>query len=96
MSTPDGPVPDPFADDEAFAALIASLTSDGVPTRLILLGDMLVVLGLSAEVLLELDRRATATLLTIARKNGEVRGGRDRISGPQRARSGRAPERLAT
>jgi UDP-2,3-diacylglucosamine pyrophosphatase LpxH len=39
MSTADGPVPDPFADDEAFAGLLAALTSDGVPTRLILLGD---------------------------------------------------------
>jgi UDP-2,3-diacylglucosamine pyrophosphatase LpxH len=39
MAAPGGPVADPFAEDEAFAALLASLARDAVPTRLVLLGD---------------------------------------------------------
>jgi UDP-2,3-diacylglucosamine pyrophosphatase LpxH len=38
MSTADRSVPDPFADDAAFAAMVNAM-GDGAPTRLILLGD---------------------------------------------------------
>jgi UDP-2,3-diacylglucosamine pyrophosphatase LpxH len=39
MATADGPLGDPFAEDEAFAGLLGALASDGPPTRLVLLGD---------------------------------------------------------
>jgi UDP-2,3-diacylglucosamine pyrophosphatase LpxH len=39
MATGDGPQPDPFADDEPFAALVEAVASDRRPTRLVLLGD---------------------------------------------------------
>jgi UDP-2,3-diacylglucosamine pyrophosphatase LpxH len=39
MAAPGGPVADPFTEDDAFAALLASLARDGPPTRLVLLGD---------------------------------------------------------
>jgi hypothetical protein len=39
MATADGPLEDPFAEDEAFAGLLGALAGDGLPTRLVLLGD---------------------------------------------------------
>ena len=39
MATPDGPLGDPFAEDDAFAGLLGALASHGPPTRLVLLGD---------------------------------------------------------
>lgn len=39
MAAPGGPVADPFAEDDAFAALLARLARGGLPTRLVLLGD---------------------------------------------------------
>jgi UDP-2,3-diacylglucosamine pyrophosphatase LpxH len=38
MSTAGGSVPDPFAEDDAFAAMLNGV-GDGAPTRLLLLGD---------------------------------------------------------
>jgi UDP-2,3-diacylglucosamine pyrophosphatase LpxH len=39
MAAPGGPFPDPFGEDDVFAALLAALARDGAPARLVLLGD---------------------------------------------------------
>jgi UDP-2,3-diacylglucosamine pyrophosphatase LpxH len=39
MAAPGGPLSDPFAVDDVFAALLARIGRDGAPARLILLGD---------------------------------------------------------
>ena len=76
MSRADGPISDPFADDEAFAGLLASLTSDGVPTRLILLGDRvdLVLAAAPSRV-----RRGADPLLAARRGLDAIAGAHPRV-----------------
>jgi UDP-2,3-diacylglucosamine pyrophosphatase LpxH len=76
MSTPDCPVPDPFSDDEAFAGLLASLTSDGVPTRLILLGDMLDLVLAAAP---SRTRRGTDPMVAARRGLDAIAGAHPRV-----------------